>query len=54
MSALPLMLEEAQFAADFMELYLSPESADAPRLAAPGSPVNRVLDLPAKSDALKS
>lgn len=33
MSALPLMVEEAQFAAEFMELYLTPEqiAASAPR-----------------------
>lgn len=42
MRALPLMLDEAQFAAEFMELYLPPEAADAPRLPAPGSPTNGV------------
>lgn len=35
MAALPLMLEEAQFAADFMELYLPPEPAPTLKLTSP-------------------
>jgi hypothetical protein len=39
MAALPLMLEEAQFAADFMELYQPPERAPALKLPSPSSKV---------------